>query len=147
MHPLHIGTKKTLTPRQALAISVGGLGIGMILLAVACGVFLVPFSEAMAGYAIMGFFCVAFPWASLKLETRNRAVRAHNYFVYFFIAMLIVTVIAQWGTKEGTPFPKWAIGLVIIAGVAAYSVMAYYAVVNFRKWLKGGFKNLDQLGM
>jgi hypothetical protein len=143
MHPLHIGTRKLLTPRQAVAISLGGIGIGAIATILACTVFYVPLWQAMTGYGIMSFFCVAFPWASLQLETRNRAVRAHNYFVYFFIAMLIVVVVAQWGTKEGKPFPKLAIAAVIVAGVAAYSVMAYYAVVNFRKWLRGDFKELD----
>ncbi|HZV34258.1 MAG TPA: hypothetical protein VFB72_06740 [Verrucomicrobiae bacterium] len=143
MHSLHIGTGKVITPRQAIAISAGGVAVCAIGVVVAYALFFVPFWEAMMWSGIGVFFSIAFPWASLQLETRNRAVRAHNCFVYFVIAMLIVVVIAQWGVKGGKPFPNWALFAVIAAGVSAYSVMAFYAIVNFQKWIRGDFKNLE----
>jgi hypothetical protein len=135
--------KPPLTPRQAGLISLGGLGVGIVAVVVACAFFLVPLWQAMACYAVGAFFALAFPWASLEWKTRNRSVRAHNLFVYFFIATLIVTVIMQWGTEK-KPFPLLAVTAIVVAGVAAYSVMAYYAIVNFRRWRNGDFKSLDQ---
>ena len=134
--------KPPLAPRQAVAISLGGLGVGMVVLILACTVFLVPLWQATACYALGAFFLLAFPWACLEWETRNRAVRAHNRFVYFVIATLIVTLVLQWGTEK-RPFPMWAVSAVVLAGIAAYSVMAYYAVVNFGKWRHGAFKDIS----
>lgn len=136
--------KPPLAPRQALAISLGGLAVGVVVMILACMLYQVPFWQALACYAIGAFFVLAFPWACLQWETRNRAVRAHNRFVYFVIAILVVALITQWGTEGGKPFPKWAIVVIIGAGTAAYSVMAYYAIANFQKWRHGDFRNLDK---
>jgi hypothetical protein len=132
--------KPPLTAPQAVAISLGGVAVSIIGGIVAYTLFLVPLWQALAGCAVVSFFSLAFPWASLEWQTRNRAVRAHNRFVYFVLAMVVVILILQSG-KEKQPFPAWAIAAVIIAGVAAYSVMAYYAVLNFGKWRAGAFKN------
>ena len=123
-------------------ISLGGLGIGVVVLILAYLLFFVPFWQAVIWYAIGAFFVLAFPWASLDWETRNRAVRAHNLFVYFTIAILVVALVVQWKPKEEA-FPKWAIVAIISAGVAAYSVMARHAVANFLKWRHGDFRSLD----
>ena len=141
-HLLHEsdGGGKTVTPRQAVAISLGGLGVGAAIVVIACMVFLVPFWEAMIYYGIGAFFVLAFPWACLDRETRRRVIRAHNLFIYFIMALLIVTLAVQWGTG-GKPFPMWAIWTLVAAAVAAYSVMAYYAVVNFWRWRHGEFRN------
>lgn len=127
------------TPRQAKAISLGGLGVCGVVVVLACTVFLVPFWEAMGCFAIGAFFVLAFPWACLDRESRKRVIRAHNRLVYFLLALLVVTLIVQWGT-EGKPFPMWAVGALIVGAVAAYSVMAYCAVVNFRRWRRGDFR-------
>ncbi len=134
--------ERPLKPRQAVAINLGGLGIGVVVMILACVLYLVPFWQAMMWYAVGAFFILAFPWACVQWETRNRAIRAHNRFVYFFVAMMVVTVVAQWG-REGTPFPKWAIAVIIAAGIAAYSVMAYHAIANFRRWRHGDFREPD----
>ena len=135
--------KALLAPRQAVFISLGGLAVGIVGAVVARTFFLVPLWQAMAGYGVVSFFVLAFPWASLDWRTRNRAVRAHNLFVYFFIATMIVTVVMQWGTEK-RPFPLWAIAAIVVAGIVAYSVMAYYAVANFRRWRKGDFGSSDE---
>jgi hypothetical protein len=114
----------------------------MVALILACTVFLVPLWQATTGYALSAFFLLAFPWACLEWETRNRAVRAHNRFVYFVIATLIVTLIMQWGTVK-RPFPMWGVAAIVLVGIAAYSVMAYHAVVNFGKWRRGGFRDIN----
>ena len=123
-------------------ISLGGLGVGVVILVLACTLGFVPFWQALIWYAIGAFFLLAFPWASLDWETRNRAVRAHNLFVYFTIAIVVVALVVQWKPKEES-FPKWAIAAIITAGVAAYSVMARHAIANFQKWRHGAFRSLD----
>jgi hypothetical protein len=141
IHILHesVGRGKTLTPRQAVAISLGGLSVGAVVVVLACTLFLVPFWEAMIYYAIGGYFVLAFPWACLDRESQRRVIRAHNRLVYFFGALLVVTLVAQWATN-GKPFPKWAVGALIVGAVVSYSVMGYYAVVNFRRWRHGDFR-------
>jgi hypothetical protein len=136
--------KPPLAPRQAVAISLGGLALGVVAVILACMLFLVPLWQAIACYAVGAFFVLAFPWACLQWETRNRAVRAHNRFVYFIIGILVVALVTQRGIKGGKPFPMWGIGLIICAGVAAYSVMAFYAIENFRKWRRGDFRGIDE---
>jgi amino acid transporter len=135
--------KPPLAPRQAVFINLGGLAVDIVGAVLACTIFLVPLWQALAGFAIVAFFVLAFPWVSLDWRTRNRAVRAHNLFICFFVATLIVTVIVQWGT-EGLSFPMWGVAAVVIAGLAAYSVMAYYAIINFRRWRRGDFRSLDE---
>jgi hypothetical protein len=125
-----------------MSISLGGLGIGGVVLVLACMLFFVPLWQAVIWYAIGAFFLLAFPWASLDWETRNRAVRAHNLFVYFTVAILVVALLVQWKPR-GESFPKWAIVAIISAGVAAYSVMARHAIANFLKWRQGDFRNFD----
>jgi len=134
-----LGGGKTLTPRQAVAVNLWGLGVGAVLVALACTLLLVPFWEAMIYFGIGMYFVLAFPWACLDRESLRRVIRAHNRLVYFFVALLIVTLIVQWGT-DGKPFPKWAVGALIAGAVASYSVMGYYAVVNFGKWRRGVFR-------
>ena len=134
--------KPFLTARQATFISMGGLAVGAVVLVIACTLYFVPLAHAVIWYAIGAFFLLAFPWASLDRETRNRAIRAHNLFVYFTIAILVVALLAQWKPRE-EPFPKWAIVAIVGAAVAAYSVMARHAIANFWKWRRGDFKGLD----
>jgi multisubunit Na+/H+ antiporter MnhB subunit len=134
--------KPPLTARQAMSISLGGLGVGVVVLVLACTLYLVPFWQAVIWYAIGAFFLLAYPWACLEWETKNRAVRAHNLFVYFTMAIVVVALVVQWKPKE-EPFPKWAIAAIITAGVAAYSVMARHAIANFQNWRHGDFRSLD----
>jgi hypothetical protein len=122
-----------------MTISLGGLGVGVAVLVVSCTFFSVTFWQAAMWYAIGEFFLLAFPWACLEWETRNRSVRAHNRFVYFTFAVVVVVWVMQWET-EGEPFTTWAVLAIIGVGIAAYSVMAYYAVTNFQKWRHGDFK-------
>ena len=134
-----MGGGKTVTPRQAVAISLGGLGVGIVLVVIACTLLLVPFGEAMAYFGIIGFYVLAFLWACLDQKGRRAVIRAHNRFVYFFMAVLVLLLVMEWG-KEGRPFQRWAAYALIAAGVAAGSVMGFYAVVNFRRWLRGEFR-------
>lgn len=130
-----IGTK-VITPKCALILSVSGL---LLFGLFALGVYLyfgIMTREVLLISGIGGFFSVVFPWAATDLETRNRSIRAHNRFVYLVVLILIVLVITQWGTEK-VSFPVWALIVVITGAAAAYGVMAYYAVVNFVKWLRG----------
>ena len=131
--------KPPLTPPQAVGISVGGVAVSIIGGIVAYTLFEVPLWQAITGAAVMMFFSLAFPWACLDWKTRNAAVRAHNLFVYFILGMLVVVLVLQWGTEK-RPFPMWAVAIVVLAGVSAYSVMAYNAVLNYGKWRAGFFK-------
>ena len=125
-----------------MSISLGGLGIGGLVLVLACTLFFVPIRQALMWYSIGAFFLLAYPWASLDWETRNRSIHAHNLFVYLTIAILIVALLVQWKPKEEA-FPKWAIVAIVGAGIAAYSVMAGHAIANFQKWRRGYFRNFD----
>jgi hypothetical protein len=140
IHILHesVGGGKTLTPRQAGAISLGGLCVGAVIVVFAFTLLDVPLWEAMIYYGIGGYFVLTFPWACLDRESIRHVVRAHNRLVYLFIALLIVILIVQWGT-DGKPFPKWAAGALIVAAVAFYSVMGYHAFLNFKRWRRGDF--------
>jgi hypothetical protein len=140
IHILHesVVGGKTVTPRQAVAISLGGLCVGAVIVIIACTLLDVPFWEAMIYYGVGGYFVLAFPWAFLDRESRRHVIRAHNGLVYFFVTFLIVILIVQWGT-DGKPFPKWAAVPLIVGAVALYSVMGYYAVVNFMRWRRGDF--------
>ncbi|HUT29206.1 MAG TPA: hypothetical protein VMX13_05375 [Sedimentisphaerales bacterium] len=128
--------KVPIKPKHAITISLAGLIGGVVIVAISNSFFYVPLKKACIWYAIGAFFAVAFPWASLKWETRDRSVRAHNRFTIFAVTVIIAVIIVQWGT-EHQPFPIWAITLLIIGGCIAYSVMAYCAVQNFVKWCKG----------
>lgn len=134
------GGGQTVTPRQAVAISLGGLGVCVVGLVLACTLFEMPFGEAMIYFGIGVFFVLAFPWSCLNQKGRRAVIRAHNRLVYMFIGVLVVVVIVQWRT-EGRPFPMWSAYALIVAGVATYSVMAYYAVVNFWRWRRGEFES------
>jgi len=125
-----------------MSISLGGLGVGVVVLVLACTLCFVPLWQAAIWYAIGAFFLLAYPWACLDWETKNRAVRAHNLFVYFTMAIVVAALVVQWKPKE-EPFPKWAIAVIITAGVAAYSIMARHAIANFQKWRHGDFRSLD----
>jgi hypothetical protein len=138
-----VGRGKALTPRQAITIAAIGLPAGAVAVVLACTLFLVPFWEAMSYYGIGAYFVLAFPWACLDRESIRRVIRAHNRLVYFFVAFLIVVLIVQWGTNR-KPFPKWAAGCLIIGAVASYSVMGYYAAINFRRWQRGDFRKPTQ---
>jgi hypothetical protein len=37
----------------------------------------------------------------------------------------------------------WGVAAIVLVGIAAYSVMAYHAVVNFGKWRRGGFRDIN----
>jgi O-antigen/teichoic acid export membrane protein len=113
--------------------------MGAVLVALACTLFPVPFWEAMIYYGIGMYFVLTLPWVCLNRESIRRVIRAHNRFVHFFLALLIVTLIVRWAT-DGKAFPKWAVGALIVGAVASYSVMGYYAVVNFGKWRRGDFR-------
>ena len=131
--------KPPLTPRQAMLMSCGGLGIGVVVLGIACTLYSVPLWQGIMWFALGAFFLVGFSWAFLDWESRNRTVRAHNRFVYFTVAIVAVVLVAQWGTA-GQSFPKWAIAAIVCAAIAAYSVMAYYAIANFLKLRNGQFR-------
>jgi len=127
--------KVPITPKQAIIFTLFGLIGGIILVVISNLFFYVSLKKACIWFAIGAFFVVAFPWACLRMETKNRTVRAHNRFVIFVVIFSIVVMIVQRGT-EHQPFPVWAIAILILGGCIAYSVMAYYAVQNFIKWCK-----------
>jgi hypothetical protein len=131
---LKIG-EKTLTPKQAIIFSVVGFLFFVILGLGAYLYFEIVTVELLLISSIGSFYSLVFPWACLHLETRNKCIKAHNRFIYFAVGIIIAVLIVQWGT-ENLPFPMWAIIAVIIGAVAAYSVMVYYAIVNFIRWIK-----------
>jgi len=141
VHLLHEsdGGGKTVTPRQAVAISLGGLGVGIVMVILACTLLLEPFGEAMIYFGIAAYVVLAFPWACLDQKGRRAVIRANNRLVYFFIALTILLLILEWG-KEGKPFQRWAAYALIPVAVASYSIMGFYAVVNFRRWRHGEFR-------
>ncbi len=129
-------TKGTLTPKQAIIFSVVGvLAFGTLILSAYLYFGIVTWDLLFIG-AIGSSLSLFFPWVSLELQTRNKCIRAYNRFVYLSVGILIVVAITQWDADK-VAFPLWALVVVIIAAIAAYSVMVYYAVLNYIKWLNG----------
>jgi O-antigen/teichoic acid export membrane protein len=125
-----------ITPKQAIMMTLIGIIGGIVIVVISNLFFYVALEKACTWYVIGVFFAIAFPWASLKRETRNRSIRAHNRFIIFAVIVFIAVIVVQWRT-EHQPFPVWGIILLILGGCIAYSVIAYYAVHNFFKWCKG----------
>ena len=128
--------KVPITPKQAIMLNLIGLIGGIVLVVISNLFFYVSLKSACIFYAIGAFFVIAFPWACIKMETKNRSIRSHNRFVIFAVILFVFVMIVQWGT-EHQPFPVWAIAILILGACIAYSVMAYFAVQNFVKWYKG----------
>jgi hypothetical protein len=131
-------TRRLATPRQALIISLCVLFGGIPAVFAAHFFLYVPFGEASLYYAGAVYLTFAVSWSYLDWKTRNAAIRGHNAFVIFTVGLLVVLLIIQ---KEHEPFPHWAIALLIIAGVAGYSVAGYCGIRNFLRWRRGEFSN------
>lgn len=132
-----------LTPRQAVTTSLAGVAGGIVVVAFSRTVFSVPLVQALVWYAVAGFILVAFSWAALDGRTWSQSVRAHNGFMVLAVGVVTVVLVAQWRTT-GQPFPKWAVAALIIGACAAYSVTAFHAVANFRRWRRGEIREVEQ---
>jgi hypothetical protein len=138
MPTLPAKARRLTTPKQALTISLCVL-FGGIPAVIAAHFFLyVPFSTAWLYYAGAAYLAFAVSWSYLDWKTRNAAIRGHNAFVVFAVCLLVVVLITQ---KEHEPFPRWAIALMIAAGVAGYSVAGFFGLRNFLRWRRGEFSN------
>lgn len=127
------------TPKQAITFSLVGIVScsGLALYSFLAWGFITWYIALICTVGL--FFSIAFTWASLKLDTRNQSVKAHNLFVYFSIAVIILIALLQWG-EDKVAFPTWAIIALVTGAVTAYSVMFYHAIMNFARWINGKFK-------
>src|SRR4051794_11700039 len=134
----HYG-RPPLTPKHAIIISLCVL-LGGIPAAFAANSFLlVPLGTAFLYCAGAAYLAVAFAWSYLDWKTRNAAIRGNNAFVFFAVCLFILLLVIQ---KEHEPFPKWAIGLLVAAGIAGYSVAGFCGVKNFVRWRRGEYSNV-----
>ncbi|MBC8377857.1 MAG: hypothetical protein H8E62_01650 [Planctomycetes bacterium] len=101
---------------------------------VAYYILLMPILKVVVVTLGIMYLSLSFAWASLDLRSRKIAVKGHNMFVYFAIAMVIL---AFFITKEGELFPKWQIYALLAVGFICYSFSGIVAVKNFIKWRKG----------
>ena len=138
MSILPASSQRPMTPRQALIITLCVL-LGGIPAVIAAHVFLyVPLGTAWLYYAGAAYLSFAVSWSYLDWQTRNAAIRGHNAFVIFAVCLIIVVFVIQ---KEHEPFPDWAIVLLIVAGIAGYSVAGFCGVRNFLRWRRGEFSD------
>ncbi len=126
--------KPPLEPKWAVILSLGAFPGGLLPVAAAHLVFLVPLATALLWYALVVYFVAAFSWSSLERRTRHAAIRGNNAFVIFTVCLLILLIIVQ---DEHEAFPTWATVLLVVAGVAGYSVMGIHGVRNFLRWRRG----------
>ncbi len=129
-------SKRLATPKQALVISLCVLFGGIPIVFAAHAFFYVPFGTALLCYAGAVYLSFAVSWSYLNWETRNAAIKGHNAFVIFAVSLFIVVLVIQ---KEHEPFPRWAIALLIAAGVSGYSVAGFCGIRNFLRWRRGEF--------
>jgi peptidoglycan/LPS O-acetylase OafA/YrhL len=131
-----IRSKRLATPKQALIISLCVL-FGGIPAVFAAHIFLYePFSTAFLYYGVATYLTLAVSWSYVDSKTRNAAIKGHNVFVIFAVCLFIVVLVVQ---KEHEPFPRWAIALLIAAGVAGYSIAGVCGIKNFLRWRRGEF--------
>jgi hypothetical protein len=127
---------KPLEPKWAVWFSLATpFGVAFVFLA--NRYLLTPWHVAFAWYGIVAYIVVALSWSSLERESRNAAIRGNNVFV---VTAFVLVAIAMFTTREGEPFPKWALIVGIIAAVGGYSVAGVFAVRNFMRWLRGYYK-------
>jgi hypothetical protein len=131
-------SRRSLTPRQALIISLSVIVGGIPAVLAAWYYFDVPLGAACLSYGLAVYLALAVSWSYLALGTRNAAIRGHNAFVIFTVCVVALLVLTQ---KEHEPFPAWAMGSLIVAGVAAYSVVGICGLKNFLRWRRGEFSD------
>ena len=134
--PVHqvSSAKPPLEPKWAVTFSLITILGGIVAVAVAHALLFVPLTTALLRYAIVAYITVGFSWASLERRTHNAAIRANNAFVIFTVCLLGVLIVVQ---DEHEAFPEWATALLVVAGIAGYSVMGIHGVRNFRRWRRG----------
>ena len=130
--------KRFITPKQALVISLC-VALGGIPIVLAAHIFFyVSYGAALLCYAGAVYLSSAVSWSCLDRKTRNAAIRGHNAFVIFAVSLFIVVLVIQ---KEHEPFPRWAMGLLVTAGVMGYSVAGFCGIRNFLRWRRGEFSD------
>ena len=127
---------RPLKPKEAILISLLALLLGLIGAFIAYFVYAKPLVWVLLVTAGFVYIAVSMSWAYLDHYSRDIAMRGHNIFIYFVLAMIILAFLT---TKEGQPFPKWQIPALIAAGAVCYSLAGVVAVKNFIRWKKGEF--------
>jgi len=138
-----VNRNSPLTPTQAVLISVTAIILGAAGLAFAPRFLLVPFIESLIWITIGESLLLAFTWASLELDTYNRAIRAHNQFVYVVFFLIVIVMVIQWNAN-GQPFPLWGMIIGLISAVCCYGKMAYHGMMNFLKWMQGAYAEQNE---
>ena len=118
---------------MSLSVLVGGIPV----IFAAYYFFYVPLGTAFLWYGLAVYLTLAVSWSFLDWSTRRAAIRGNNYFVAFVFCLLVVVLIVQ---KEHEPFPQWGVALVVVAGVAGYSVAGICGIRNFLRWRRGEFR-------
>ena len=96
-----------------------------------------PWPNAFAWYGLVVYITLGFAWSYLEWPSRNAAVRGNNLFVLVVVALVVA---ATFTTRQGEPFPTWAMVAGVIAGIVGYSVAAVYGVRNFIRWRRGFYQ-------
>jgi hypothetical protein len=122
------------TPKHALVISLV-VALGGVPAAFAANFFLLtPLGTAFLYYLFVTWLTAATTWCFVLWRTRNIAVRLWNFGIGLFLCLMVVALITQ---KEGEPFPRWAVGLLLAQGCIWAVTMSCFAVANFLKWRNG----------
>jgi peptidoglycan/LPS O-acetylase OafA/YrhL len=128
--------KPPLEPKWAITISLITLISGPLLVAIANLYFDIPLLTALLCFLAVAYALLGLAWSFLDWKTRNAAIRGHNAFIIFAACLIMTLIIIQ---DDYESFPTWAIVLLIIAGIAGYSVGAVCGIRNFVRWRRGEF--------
>jgi len=130
--------KPPLEPKWSIIMSLSVLIGGLVIVCLANFYFYVPLVTALLWYGVVVYITFGFSWSLLEWRTRNAAIRGHNAFVVFTVCLLGVLIIVQ---EDYEAFPTWGVVLLIVAGIAGYSVGVICGVRNLVKWLRGEYSN------
>ena len=133
--------KPPLEPKWAIIISLITVFSGLFVVVASHLYFYVSLPIAFLCYAFLVYLSLGISWSFLDWNTRNAAIRGHNYFVYFAIVIFIIAMIST-GSYEA--FPHWATIALILGAIAGYSIMGFCGIKNFIRWKRGDFKEQEE---
>lgn len=127
-------------PKWAIIFSILALPVGTIGAILAHYFLYTSWIESIGWSALFVYLTLGLFWSFLDWHTRHLAIRGNNFFV---VLAVIVFIIATITGEDYGPFPTWGTVVLIVGGIAGYSVLGVCGIINFLKWRKGEFPAWD----
>jgi hypothetical protein len=127
-------SKPPMSPKQAIWCSAVSIPIGVVIIAGAYFLYLLPlWLSFLIGLGFI-YFVTCLSWMQLRWDTKNFFFNAWGFVEVVLVVVLIVLLFTQ---KEGEPFPMWGILFIISAAVIVGLHAGYIAFTNFQMWRRG----------